>query len=199
MAPMKKLSKKEIGLKQSPWITFGLLSSMKDRNYLYRMHINEKNRDEKARYHSLFKNKRNRIISLLRTSKKQYFAQFFEENQTNIKKTWEGIRNLLNVSKKSATLINKIIENDVIFTDAKKISNKLNYFYVNMGNNIDKKNPNSQTNFMDYFGDENNLKIMLYECSELEVSKLINKFSTSKSCGPFRKFLMNLIHFSFHL
>ena len=77
----------------------------------------------------------------MRTSKKQYFAQFFEENQTNIKKTWEGIRNLLNVSKKSATLINKIIENDVIFTDAKKISNKLNDFYVNMGNNIDKKFP----------------------------------------------------------
>ena len=51
-----------------------------------------------------------------------------------------------------------------------------------MGNNII---PNSQTNFMDYFGDENNLKIMLYECSELEVSKLINKFSTSKACGPF--------------
>ena len=125
MAPMKKLSIKEIGLKQSPWITFGLLTSMKDRDYLYRMHINEKNRDEKARYHSLFKNKRNQIISLLITSKKQYFAQFFEENQTNIKKTWEGIRNLLNVSKKSATLINKITENDVIFTDAKKISNFL--------------------------------------------------------------------------
>ena len=120
MAPMKKLSKKEIGLKQSPWITFGLLTSMKDRDYLYRMHINEKNREEKARYHSLFKNKRNRIISLLRTSKKQYFAQFFEENQTNIKKTWEGIRNLLNVSKKSATLINKIIENDGILPMLKK-------------------------------------------------------------------------------
>jgi len=58
MASLKKLSKKEIGLKQSPWITFGL-TSMKDRDYLYRMHINEKNREEKARYHSLFKSKRN--------------------------------------------------------------------------------------------------------------------------------------------
>ena len=42
MAPMKKLSKKEIGLKQSPWITFGLLTSMKDRDYLYKMYIKEK-------------------------------------------------------------------------------------------------------------------------------------------------------------
>ena len=31
MAPLKKLSKKEIGLKQSPWITFGLITSMKDK------------------------------------------------------------------------------------------------------------------------------------------------------------------------
>ena len=63
------------------------------------MYIKEKNCEEKSRYHSLFKSKGNRIISLLRTSKKQYFAQFFVENQTNIGKTWGGIRNLLNSKK----------------------------------------------------------------------------------------------------
>ena len=54
-----------------------------------------------------------------------------------------------------------------------------------MENNVDKKIPNSQTNFIDYFGDENNLKIVLYECSEIEVAELISRFSTSKACGPF--------------
>ena len=107
---MKKLSKKEIGLKQSPWIAFGLLTSMKDRDYLYRMYIKEKNREEKFCYHSLFKSKRNRIISLLRSSKKQYFAQFFEENQKNIKKTWEGIRNFLNVSKNQQLKLTKLLK-----------------------------------------------------------------------------------------
>ena len=105
------------------------------------------------------------------------------------------------MSKKSATLINKIVVNEEIFADAKRISNKLNDFYVNMGNNIDKKIPNSQKNFMDYFGDENNLKIMLYECSEIEVSELISRFSTSKACGPFtfhRKSLKKLTHSLFH-
>ena len=32
MAPFKKLTKKEIGLKQTPWITSGLLVSMKERS-----------------------------------------------------------------------------------------------------------------------------------------------------------------------
>ena len=53
------------------------------------------------------------------------FAKFFEENQTNLKKIWEATRNLLNVSTKSATLLNKIVEKNEIFTDANKISNKL--------------------------------------------------------------------------
>ena len=83
---------------------------------------------------------------------------------------------ILPVTKKSATQLNKIVENDEIFTDAKKNSNKLNDFYVNMGNNIDKKISISQTNFIDYFGDENNLKIVLYECSEIEVAELISRF-----------------------
>ena len=53
--------------------------------------------------------------------------------------------------QKSATLINKIVVNEEIFADAKRISNKLNDFYVNMRNYIDKKIPYSQINFMDYF------------------------------------------------
>ena len=83
MAPMKKFSKKEIGLKQSPWITFGLLTSMKDREYLRRMYIKEKTGRKNFATTLCLKVKEIRIISLLRTSKKQYFAQFFEENQTN--------------------------------------------------------------------------------------------------------------------
>ena len=38
---------------------------------------------------------------------------------------------------------------------------------------------------MDYFGDANNLKIVLYKCSEIEVFELTSRFSTSKARGPF--------------
>ena len=37
MAPMKKLTKKEQGLKKSPWITYGILTSMRARDLLYKI------------------------------------------------------------------------------------------------------------------------------------------------------------------
>ena len=40
----------------------------------------------------LFKKKRNLIITLLRPSKSDYFATFFEEHKNNAKRTWDGIR-----------------------------------------------------------------------------------------------------------
>ena len=43
---------------------------------------------------------RNKVVSLLRTSKKQYYTNYFKEHNSNIKKTWQGIRYLINVSKK---------------------------------------------------------------------------------------------------
>ena len=106
MAPYKKMSRKEYGLKMSPWITSGILVSMKIRDTLYKKFTKENDPTLKAKHHTDFKAYRNSIVNLIRESKKQYFASFFEENCSNMKKTWEGIRNLINVTKKTKTKLN---------------------------------------------------------------------------------------------
>ena len=45
MAPVKKLTKKEIGVKQRPWITPDILAAINERNKLYKEFIDEKNPD----------------------------------------------------------------------------------------------------------------------------------------------------------
>ena len=42
MAPVKKLTKKEIGLQQRPWITPDIISTINERNKLYKEFIEEK-------------------------------------------------------------------------------------------------------------------------------------------------------------
>ena len=42
MAPVKRLTKKEIGLQQSPWITPDIMSAINERNKLYKEFIEEK-------------------------------------------------------------------------------------------------------------------------------------------------------------
>ena len=64
---------------------------------------------------SQFKNRiltlynRNMIVTLLRRSKINYYSFFFKQNQSNVKKNWDGIRNLINVAKKKNTPPTKLI------------------------------------------------------------------------------------------
>ena len=141
----------------------------------------------KSSIRSSYNSYRNRIITLLRISKKQYFSNYFEEHNTNIKKTWEAIRNLINVSKKSSTKINKIIHNDQHITDNKGIADTINNFYTSIGSSIEAKIPQSKKSFQEYLGNSNFSSIYLNECTLEEITKIINDINISKSCGPFSK------------
>ena len=80
MAPMQKLTK------NCPWITHGILISMCTRDSIYKKFVKETDPVLKDNYHKLYKTHRNRIITLIRFSKKQYYAKYFEEKHCKVKK-----------------------------------------------------------------------------------------------------------------
>ena len=129
MAPFKKLTKKEINLQQKPWISKGILNSMKKRDTFYKDFIKEKNPVNKERLHRIYKSYRNLIVTLLRKSKIKYYTEYFAKHNNNIKKTWDGIRELINLSKKSPINISKLIEGDQSITDTPGITNTMNNFF----------------------------------------------------------------------
>ena len=196
MAPYKKLTRKEYGLKVSPWITNGIFASMRERDLIYKNFVKEKDPTLKTALHLSYKTYRNRIVNLIRISKKQYFADFFHEHHSNLKKTWDGIRDLINVSKKSSTKISKLIQ-DRTFTDNSDIANKMNDFFVNIGSSVEAKIPDSKKAFHDYLGLNNPTSLLLRQCSQDEVKEIIKNFSVSKASGPFSiptKILKNYSH-----
>ena len=101
MAPIKKLTKKEVRLQKRPWITNGILISMKNRDKTYKEFIKEKDPALRNTLHTRYKRMRNLIISLIRNSKKDYYSFYFEQHKSNVKKTWEGIRDIVKVAKKA--------------------------------------------------------------------------------------------------
>ena len=100
MAPLKTPTEKEIKLQRKPWITNGILKSMTKRDIFYKDFVKEKNPQKKERLGTIYRSYRNLIVTLLRNSKKKYHTDYFEEHKENMKKTWDGIRNLINVFKK---------------------------------------------------------------------------------------------------
>ena len=185
MAPIKRLTKKEQGLIERPWITFGISISIKSRDICYKEFLEEKDKTLKSLKFNIYKQKRNMITSLIRLSKKKFYSDFFIENQTNVKKTWEGIRQLLNVSKENNTKISKLSHNDSTLTAPKDMANSMNSFFVNIGKSVEEKIPEVPTPITDYLGEPNRYSITLNPCTENEINGFIDRLDISKASGPF--------------
>ena len=158
------------------------MSAINERNKLYKEFIEEKCPDSKPDMYSAYKAKRNLVTSRLRKAKKDFYNAFFEENKDNVKETWKGIRNLINVSKKATTNIKKIVENGKETTNPVEIANALNNFYVNIGRSVEEKIPKGKTPFSNYLRNRNIFSITLNSCTHDEVRKYISDISSvSKS------------------
>ena len=81
-APYKTLSKKESKLKLKPWITKGILQSIKTRGNYRKKYI----RKQDSFWYERYQYYRNKINMLIKKSKKNYLRKFFQENFNNSKK-----------------------------------------------------------------------------------------------------------------
>ena len=185
MAPIKKLTKKEKGLLERPWITFGILNSIKSRDCSHNDFLKEKDPSLKVSKFETYKIKRNILTTLIRQSKKDYYCKYFLENQSNLKKTWEGIRNIININKKSTVSIEKINKCNQEISNNHEIADCMNSFFVNIGKTVEEKIPTVETPFSSFLSHPNNCVIYMNPCSNVEIGKLISKIEVSKASGPF--------------
>ena len=184
MAPRKRLTKKELDSYKRPWVTFGLLKSMEERDLAFKLFAKETDTSKKDILWESFRVKRNLIKILVRDSKRQYYMNFFEENKTNLKRTWEGIRNVVNISKKKKTAINSLSYKDKYITDKVEIANSLNEFFVNIGNTVEEKIPQTNKNYKEYLGNRVVNSFLPSPVMENEIEDIISKMNKSKAAGP---------------
>ena len=92
-----KLTRKEIRAQAKPWLTQGILNSIHRKDRLLRKCIQAKDAIRKEILHAEFKTLRNQITYIISVSKKTHYQRYFTENHNNIKKTWSGIKNIINI------------------------------------------------------------------------------------------------------
>ena len=97
-APITKLSIKEKKELEKPWLTKGILQSIKQKN-IYRKFIRSKEATSKEAFLQEFKYYKNLINKLTRINKTNFYKSFFEEHKNDSKKTWDGIRFIINVKE----------------------------------------------------------------------------------------------------
>ena len=83
-----------------PWLTKGIMTSVKKKNILYRKFIRARRDEEKTTLYNQFKTYRNTINEPTKVSKGKHYQKYFREHRKNMLKTWNGIKSIININKK---------------------------------------------------------------------------------------------------
>ena len=128
-APIRKTSNAQQRLLKKPWLSKGLLLSIKRRQKMFKSYFLSRD-PEKVNQYKRYNNKLNKLKEL---AKKNYFIAQFNLYKQNIKATWGLIGMLINMKKKSTIFTNKLFYKNRCYTAKQDICDKLNSHFINVG------------------------------------------------------------------
>ncbi len=152
-----KQSKLINNTKQSPWITQGLLNSIRKRDILYKKLIKTKSTSPSYNKKKETLDNHNVILKkLLRKTKREYYTNEFQKFSNDCKNTWKLLNEVTGRKSKKTELpcyFKKIINTteyeklEIKLTDDKTIANEFNVYFANVGTSLSSK--------INYEGDKN--------------------------------------------
>ena len=151
-----------------PWITTGILNSIKTKSRYFKLyklgiiddHINRKYR--------------NTLNSVIRLAKRIYYINTFNSCQSNIKKTWGLIRQLL--SKKDRTSnIKSIIINGREIIENSEVAEQFNNYFADIAHTLDSQIPSTNQSPYDSLIVNNQMSAFFRPVTATEVSDIIVK------------------------
>ena len=184
-----KVTRKKIKQKSKPWINNGILKLIKNKDKSHNKFLKEKNQVKKDILFDKYKQQKNEITKLIRSSKKLHYNEYFASNSKNIKKLWSGINQIINKTNK-ANANPVCIEIDIdgnitTITEPKQIANAFNDHYTSVANQILKKRKYSgKKEFHAYLKSPNSKSFMIKPTTPEEIEDIITKLDISKSVGP---------------
>ena len=137
-APIRKLSRKERKIRKKPWMTSGILRSIKRKNLLLQEYINS----QCPVSHYMYKTYRNCLTRVKEASKRMYCDKRMENGSKNSKLIWQTINEILmNKPSKSLNLTSIKDQSDTLHTDTQEISDVLNHHFTHIGATMQAKIP----------------------------------------------------------
>ena len=137
--PIKKLSRNQAKLYSKPWITKGLLKSIKTKCNLYKKFLSHPSPLNDANYKK-YKNKLNHQIKI---SKRNYHDKRFENAKGNLKETWKILNEVINKRETRSKMPSLFVYKDKQITDPLDTANRFCEYFTNVGLSLANKLPES--------------------------------------------------------
>ena len=130
--PLKKVRNREFKMKFNPWINHKIIEDITNKNKLFNKYLKCKNKTTKSLLYNEYKKLKNEILAQTRESKREFCKDYFTKNNNNLKKIWQGIKQIINVDSKNFEQPSCLVTKDKnIITDQIEIASTfIDYFYI---------------------------------------------------------------------
>lgn len=161
-----------------PWMTSAILNSIRKRDKMAKLLINEPfNTQLRERY----KTYRNKLTEIIRKRKTDYFRDKFIENKHDAKSMWKVIKQATDENMPKHEDITLLDETQNPIIDKIQISNIFNQYFINVGPNLQATIEINSTRTHQKL---NNQSIFLTRTTTAEVIKLMQELKTGSANGP---------------
>ena len=182
--PLKKLNKKQIRLQAKPWITPDILNSIRNRDRLLRKYIDTTEVNSKNEIHKEYKALRNKVVAMIRKSKKNHFQKYFSENAKDIRKTWTGIKNIINIRTITKGQPTSMLIDKEFISDPSKIAEGFNTYFSSIAEKLQQNTYFGNNNFSKYLNAPLNHNFLFNSVDTQEILFIIDSMVNSKATGP---------------
>ena len=177
----------------NPWMTPGLLISKKEKDKLASKKLKNPTDQNISSYKTFY----SRYRSLIRESKRNYYASKFAEYSRDIKNTWKVINSLISNKKKQNDLPSTFYNGELSFEGAKNIANGFNDFFVNIGPNLAEKISNPDVNFEDFMPNPTRENFVFANVTPEIIINTLSRLKSKSSSGEDNistKLMKEIIH-----
>ena len=175
--PLKKLSRKQKRLKSNPWMTKGLITSIKKKQKMHNIHF-----IQGTSVNILYYKKYSNILTRLKNlAKRIYYHHKLNEYKDSPTQTWKILRSLL-PSKNINLIPDSITVNNSSISDTNQIAEEFNNYFAKVGkslaNSLKDNNTNDESIYLKHLC---LTSIYLQPTTPLEIMVLINSLKLNKA------------------
>ena len=116
--------------RSEPWLTIGLLSSIKKWNKLYNIHLNDKENVDKL---TKYKEYRNTLRKVLRYSRINHYILKCNEYKHESKKLWSLMNEVIKKEKNKTNVISYLQVENRLIRKPRGIAKEFNQYFSNVG------------------------------------------------------------------
>ena len=123
----------------------------------------------------LYKKFRNKVVTEIRKSKNDYYANYFIKHKTNMKMLWSGIRSIVKSKSNAGSSITGLIHNHGTKIEDSKNGKHSNNVFVNTAHKINEKIPQTRKSPLDYISSSDTVQSLLLQLLQKKSELLLTQ------------------------